>query len=72
MSFTLIEEVTPFELGQNFAREGKDYCPYQDNPQAEKEFHLGVESYKRRTVWPQGVRPKGCPTTRINEDANSN
>lgn len=60
MSHTTIEEITPFEMGKNFAREGREYCPYKDNAQAEKEFWLGVEVYKKRTVWPQG-----CPTSRI-------
>lgn len=67
MTYTSIEEVTPFQLGQNFAREGKDYCPYKDSPENEREFYLGVEAYKRRTIW-----PRGCPTTRVEQDDDSN
>ena len=44
---TDIREITPFEMGESFAREKKDYCPYKD-PQAIKEFYLGVASYKHR------------------------
>jgi hypothetical protein len=44
---TDIKEVTPFQMGESFAREKKDYCPYQD-PKAIKEFYLGVASYKHR------------------------
>lgn len=52
---TDIKHLSPYQLGERYAKENLTYCPYAKGSEQAREFQRGVDNYLRRT---SGI-PKG-------------